>query len=677
MKSRFTAVMVLAFLFCAALVARAVHIQLGADKRLASMAKRQFQSRVLVRPRRGMILDRNGEPLAVNSETRSLAANPSKIQNKQTLARLLAKALDLPPAKVLDRLKEKKEFVWIRRHLTDAAFDRLRKWQVIDAGGDLADGLWLVKESQRIYPHGELAAHVLGDVNLDSEGMEGVELWANKQLQGKVIAVSAVRDALGRPTFLDAVAARDVKDGDPVQLTLDASLQFSVEQELRNSVVKHGARSGTVIVMNAGTGEILAMANEPSYNPNQKGADPSHRRNRALTDGYEPGSTMKTVLLAGALANGFKLTDQLHGEGGSFYVQGKKISEAEAHEKFTWMSLKKMIQVSSNVGAAKLALKLGADRYFQTLKDFGFGVKTGSGFPGEIAGKVPARKDWQSLTTANIGFGQGLLVTPMQMLRAYATFLNGGFLVQPSLVMKTPEAAPPEAPKRVIPQKVADGVVEALHSVTEKPGTGLKAVLEGYEVAGKTGTAQAVDPRTRKYSRSRYVASFIGFPMGVEPRIAVLTLIDEPRGVYYASETAAPLFRSVLSAVANRFSLPPKNLADVHTDEHQPLIARVPMAKPSKAAVLQDQLQYSLAKVTEPVDRKPEWEGLSPQGEMVWKMPLLTGLTSREAMEALQVSGAAKFQVEIQGSGIVRSQSPDPGATLSSNGTIKLLLGEP
>ena len=243
----------------------------------------------------------------------------------------------------------------------------------------------------------------------------------------------------GKTPFIDssaAKAAEDGRDGEPVTLTLDASLQFSVEEELRNSVRKASARAGSVIVMNSVNGEILAMANVPSYDPNQRGASPDRRRNRALTDGYEPGSTMKPVLLASALGNGMHLTDQVWGERGKFKIGGRTISEASSHEHFEWISLKRIIQVSSNIGAAKVALKLGADRYLATLKAFGFGNKTGTGFPGEISGRVPPRKSWVPITLANIGFGHGVLVTPIQMTRAYAAFLNGGWLVHPTL-MKT------------------------------------------------------------------------------------------------------------------------------------------------------------------------------------------------------------------------------------------------
>ncbi len=679
---------------------KAARIQIVGDVRLENMSRRQFQSKVLIRPRRGLILDRNGEPLAISAEAKSLAANPGKIQNKRTLARLLAKSLDLPYAKTLQKLKEKREFIWLKRHLSDAELARLKQWKILDHDGDLAPGLWMVNESKRIYPHGELAAHILGDVNIDSEGKEGVELWTNEKLSGKVVSVSAIKDALGRPSFIDAVAARHVKDGEPVQLTIDASLQFAVEQELRSAVAKTGSRAGSVIVMDSVTGEILAMANEPSFNPNDKGVPAWKRRNRALTDGYEPGSTMKAVLLSTALTKGMKLTDQLYAEKGSFIVQGKRISEAEVHEKFEWISLKKMIQVSSNVGAAKLALKVGADSYFNMLKTFEFGSRTNTGFPGEISGRVPGRKLWQPLSTANIGFGQGVLVTPIQMLRAYAAFANGGWLVQPSLLKtqleKTPGSAgaglgsgtePPTgptasvkaAPKRILSQKVADQVSEALRSVTEDKGTGIKANLDGYVVAGKTGTAQVVDPITGKYSHSRYMASFIGYPVGVDPKLVIFTALDEPHGVYYAGETAAPLFRAVLNAATNRLSIPATVEKKLILGEgaHPERNARRLLAS---ASAVQDELKLSLAKAVSPDIPTPEaqiqWEGEkgSQEPALAWKMPLLHGLTAREAIRALQ---GHQFNLEVQGSGVVRTQVPEEGKIIATGSTVKLNLAEP
>ncbi|NDD90669.1 penicillin-binding protein, partial [bacterium] len=253
---------------------RAFSIQVMKDPRLEKMAKRQFQSKVLMSPRRGSILDRNGEALAVNIETSSLAANPTKIRSRKNLVRLLAQAIGTPVDKLQQRLKEKRDFIWLRRHLSENELNLLKRSHIIAADGDLVEGLWLVRESKRVYPHHELAAHILGDTNVDNEGLEGVELWHNSRLKGKVVSVETTRDALGRPTFLDVSVARSVKDGESVQLTLDASLQYSVQQELKQAVEKTNSHGGSVIVMNAVNGEILAMANEPAFDPNTHSAPP-------------------------------------------------------------------------------------------------------------------------------------------------------------------------------------------------------------------------------------------------------------------------------------------------------------------------------------------------------------------------------------------------------------------
>ena len=663
---RFRILMLVCMLFAGALVTRAAFIQVANSPALERMAKRQFQSKVLLSPRRGTILDRNGEPLAINLEAHSLAANPNKIQNKRILARLLAKTLNLNFTKIFLKFKDGHEFVWLKRHLTNAEMNQLKKWKMLDGDGDPVTGLLLVKESQRVYPHGELGAHVLGGVNVDSEGTEGIELWQNEKLRGKVASVNAIKDALGRPTFIDSVAAKSVQDGEPLGLTLDASLQFAVENELKAAVHKSSAKGGTAIVMNAVTGEILAMANEPSFNANDNSVNPERRRNRALTDGYEPGSTLKAVLLASALSHGSKLTDQVWGNLGQMEIQGHKISESEAKEKFAWISLKKVIQVSSNVGAAKIALKLGADNYLNTLKAFGFGSKSGLGFPGEISGRVPPRKGLQPLTLANIGFGQGVLVTPLQMIKAYATFLNGGWDIQPTMIKSDEKKGAP--PRRILSQAVSDQVVEALQSVTQDEGTGVKARVPGYEVAGKTGTAQKVDPTNGHYSRSSHIASFIGFALNVDPKIVIFTSIDEPHGVYYASETAAPLFSQVLNAVASRFSLPTNSPV-------QRVLAN------SKAALQKDQIKTHQAKaqlVTEleptKADLNLHWMASAPNGDFIWKMPSLKGLTPREAIRALQ---GHRFAMEIKGTGIIRSQFPEEGKALAEGQTVKLSLAEP
>ena len=672
-KSRLSLLMAACLVCGGALLTRAFFIQLMPNTRLAAMAKKQFQSKFLVRPRRGIIMDRNGEPLAINMETQSLAANPTKITHKKPLARTLARSIGMPYEKILERLNEKREFVWIKRQVSDQELEQLRKNNILNRTGDLVEGFWLIKESKRVYPQGELAAHILGDVNVDSDGIEGVELWANESLRGKVVSVNAIRDAWGRPAFMDAVTAREIQDGEPIGLTLDSSLQFSAERELQHAVYKTQSKGGTVMVMNATNGEILAMANAPTFNPNLKSAAADHRRNRALTDGYEPGSTFKAILLATALARGWKLSDQLWAEQGSVTIQGHKISEAETHEKFEWLSLKNMIQVSSNVAAAKLAIKIGADSFYHSVMHFGFGTRSGVGFPGEIPGRIPPQKNWQPLALANIGFGHGVLVTPIQMLRAYAVFLNGGWLVQPTLIKSGIANLKNEPPKRIISQKIADQVTTALKSVTVEGGTGMKAALEGYTVAGKTGTAQMVDAHTGKYSRSRYVASFIGYATDVERMLVIFAMLQEPRGIYYASETAAPLFRNVLEAAASRFSLPAKISAPA-------VLAQKQQPELSESATIEDTIRQSAAAPTAvqpapaPGSAHVEWAGTQSDGKTSWRIPSFKGLTSREVIQQLKKHS---FQLEMQGDGVVMHQQPLPGQILHEGSKIRLTLGDP
>lgn len=640
-------------LFSVAIALKAVSIQIWRDPRLEKMANRQFQSKLLIQPKRGTILDRYGEPLAFSVETKSLACDPSKIQDKRLAARLISKALKMPYSKVLEKVKEPREFVWMKRQLEPAELTRLEQTQLIARNGRAMPGLLLIAESARRYPHHELADRLIGSVNIDSEGHEGVELMFNDVLQGDRVSVKAVRDARGRPTFIDADAAKSAREGKNVQLTIDSSLQFNVQALVEQSVQKKGAKAGTAIVMNADTGEILALATVTNQ----------HRRNAVFTDGYEPGSTLKAVLLATALQKGMSIKDRLWGERGSIRIQGKTISEAEAHEKFEWVSLKEMIQFSSNVVAAKLALKVGADHYLSLLKNYEFGQKTQSGFPGEYSGRIPQRRDWAPLTLANIGFGQGISVTPIQMLRAYATFTNGGYLVKPRFVIEEakPATQVPER-KQVISAKTAEGVTEALLAVTEGKGTGVNAALSGYRVAGKTGTAQKVDPRTRRYASGRYIASFIGYPVGVSPRVVIFTSLDEPQGSYYASETAAPLFRDILQATVNRLNIPANSIN---------MLARTKLAGIEKPLVTRQSAPL-FPVAAQPVPPVVEAEKEIPANDSPF-MPNLRGVTAREALRILEKRVS---RVEMNGSGIIEAQYPEAGSKIGDSTIVRLKLSE-
>ncbi len=662
-RLRLVATLLFCCVFGAALVTRAGWVQLRKDPRFEQLSRKQFRSKVLVRPRRGLIVDRNGEALAVNSDIFSLAVNPSRFKSapkdRVSVARRLAQGLHLHEKRLIQKMTDPHEFAWVKRHLSDQELRSLRVLRILDETGSVVDGLWLVKEAKRIYPHNELAAHIIGSVNLDSEGLEGVELMRNEQLQGKVVSVAAVKDALGRPAFLDAEAAKDVKDGEVVQLTIDAPLQFTVEQELRSAIAEHHAKSGTAIVYDAESGDLLAIANEPSFNPNLGSAKANRRRNRAITDGYEPGSTMKPLLAAIALQHGWRMSDRVYGEKGSIKIQGHVISEAEAHERFEWLSLQQMVQKSSNVVAAKVAMKLGASVMGKGLVALGFAEKTGVDFPGEISGMLGKSDRWQPIHLATLGFGHGVLVTPIQIVRAYGALANKGFAMRPRLLTATQ----PIAARSLVPFSVAEAVAEAMVKVTEEGGTGTNAAVEGFRVAGKTGTSLVLDAKTGKYVKGRYINTFVGFARDIERKIVVFASIDEPKGGAYAAWNAAPLFRALYSAVVARLSLgaAPSLLVHSHTDRLRTSLAKVGAVQPPKPEG--------------GVARSLQWVDRDENGKSVWRLPSLEGLSIREA---LRVFESRDFDVEVRGVGtVVGRQSPEAGEVLQEKATVKLTLGLP
>ncbi len=641
------------------MLGRSTYLQIWGDPKLENLARRQFQSHVMMNPRRGLITDRTGEPLAINLETSSLAGSPAKILKSGSTLHLLARALGVPASTLRKRLDPKKSFAWFERRVSEDRIEHFKKARIILPTGEMPEGLWLVKEMKRVYPHGNLASSILGTVNIDQNGIEGVELWKNSILRGQSASFDAYRDALGRPALIQASEQNKIKDGDNVELSIDSSLQFSVEEALQNSMDKTRAQSGLVIVMDSSNGEILALA-QSSANGNR-----GVKKVMAVTDGYEPGSTMKPLLLASALNKGaVKITDSLFGHYGKFKIQGRTISEAESHEKYGYVNMKKMVEVSSNIVAAELALKMGADRFLNSLKELGFGSKTGTQLPGEIGGWVPSpaqAKTVRPLTLATMGFGQSILVTPMQMLRAYASLSNGGYLVEPTLLKRKENEVLKRIP--VLKPEAVKDATSALIQVTEgEKGTGKKARVEGYRIAGKTGTAQTVDPKTKRYSSSRYIASFIGFPVGVKQPVTVLAFFDNPKGIYYGGETAAPLFSQVLQSVTSRFSIPSTEKMEVPAE-----LTAAP-SKPDKEQV--EMVQSSAEPVVTSAQSMASIKEVNIDHPV---MPSVVGLTPQEAIRALRPFSPS---VQIHGFGVIRKQLPESGAILQPNVKVSLYLEE-
>ena len=639
------------------MLVRSTWLQIIHDPKLENLAQKQFQSKILTKPRRGLITDRTGEPLAINLETSSLAGNPSKILKSPSLLRILARALGTQVSVLKKKLDPKKSFFWAERHLRDDQLARFKKMGFIQPNGEMPDGLWIVKEMKRVYPHGELGASLIGSVNVDDEGLEGVELWKNSMLRGKSASFEAFKDAFGRPTLLNNDPANKTKDGSNVELSIDATLQYSVEESLNEAIEKTHADSGLVIVMDSITGEILTLAQAPSSRRIKKVT--------ALTDGFEPGSTLKPIMIAAILNRGIaKITDTVFGHFGKLILQGRTIREAEAHEKFGNISLKKVIEVSSNVGAAELAIKFGAENFVSSLKELGFGGKSGIGFPGEISGWMPAHiEKMQPLTLATMGFGQSIMVTPIQMIRAYASFSNGGILVEPTLLKRTEHESIKRVP--VLKSQAVRDITEALLTVTEgEKGTGHKAKVEGFRIAGKTGTAQTVESKTKHYSTSRYIASFIGYPVGVRQPITILALLDHPRGIYYASDTAAPLFSKILKQVVSRFSIPPTEKVFI------PLVEATPAPEKLDPEHTLETIKIALSSADVTNASLESAKGVNLDHPI---MPSLIGLTPQEAIRSLKPFAPS---VQIRGFGVIKKQNPESGAMISKNLKVALFLDE-
>ncbi len=636
--------------FSSALVYRGVSIQAIGDQKLAQLSQRQFQSKIQSKNRRGLIVDRNQEPLAINIETSSLAGNPSKFLKSRATLLLMSRALNIPVPVLKKKYDSQKTFVWIERSVREQREAHFKKTGLIQPDQSLPEGLWIVKEMQRIYPHGSLAGSVLGNVNIDNEGIEGIELWKNDTLKGKSKTVDGVRDALGRTVSLGTKISEQ-QDGGTIELAIDASLQYAVEQEVKFSRERLRAEQALAIVLDADTGEILALAH----------SDESRHKLKPVTDTYEPGSTIKPLLVATALEAGYKINSRIYGGNGKIVIQGKTISEAESHEKFSEITLEKLLEVSSNCASANLALKLGSEKFISSLKAFGLGTKPGSAFPGEISGWLPdVKKRIQPLTLATMGFGQGFTATPLQIARAYASFVNGGFLVQPTF-FKVDESFAKNQRIPLLKKSTTEAITQALLNVTEgQHGTGKKAKIPGFRIAGKTGTAQTVDPKTKRYSTVRYISSFAGYVVHPRAKYVALTWVDYPKGIYYASETAVPLFQSVMKATLNRFTVP---ATEKIPEPLSPLMEQKLSVVPSHSETPpQDATPPPVILQTGSAHLFPDTSG---------SMPAVVGLS---ASEALVLLNRAPSQVKISGHGWIQSQSPSPGSALNSDTEIKLEL---
>jgi cell division protein FtsI (penicillin-binding protein 3) len=606
---------------------------------LAALAERQYSRTVALQGPRGPILDRHGAALATSTPAESLFAQPRAIGDPVRVAARLAPVVGVPERELHAQLVSGKGFVWLRRRLPPAVAAQVR------ALGE--PGLGFLDEALRLYPNRELAAHVIGFEGVDG-GLEGVERAWNEALTGTPGRAIVGRDALGREIATQQILT-PAAPGRGVMLTLDRTIQYLAEREIDAAYRRTQAKAAMAIAMDPRTGDVLALALRPTFNPNAFLDVPSREvwRNRAVTDPFEPGSTFKVILAAAALEEGVvRPDDRIWAENGQL-----RIAKTTIHDwkKFGWLTFGEVLQNSSNVGSMKVGLSLGADRYYRYMTAFGFGAPTGVGLSGESRGTLRDPQRWSALSLPTMSIGQEVSVTALQMLAAFGAVANGGTLMQPRLVKAEFDAdgrevrrIEPRAVRQVVSPETARTLAGMLVQVVEH-GTGHLAAIPGYDVGGKTGTAQKLDPNTRRYSRAPGVLSFIGFVPAEEPRLVLLVLLDEPKNEKWGSEAAAPIFAAIAGPVMRYLEVPPRDSAPIQ-------IVTGPAADAGMARV------RLVSSAPEPA---------------VETMPDVRGRTLRQALAML---APLALHVEVDGSGRITQQSPAPGERVEHDAVARLTL---
>jgi len=660
------------------LVTAAYDLQVARASELRRRAESQYHRPVGLDPRRGTIFDRNGNPLAVSVPAHALVVYPSRLRWLQEhrrpmpdldlLARRLAEAAGLEHAAVSTALHSGRGFVRLKRYLTEpeAAAVRVALTELARGARVRAvEGVEVVEDSRRWYPQREASAQLVGVVGADGHGLEGLERSLEDELQGRRVDVPGVRDARGTLVFVDGVRPGDGQAGSDVQLTLDATIQNIAARQLALTCQLMQAQGGSVIVTNPHTGEVLAMASWPTYNPNDlRRVEADAMRLRPVTDRFEPGSTMKVFTVGAALESGAIRPGQLfNGYNGAWEMGDDVIHDAHP---LAFVSTMQLLQYSSNIAAAQVGLTLGPDGLERALRRFGFGDATGLPLPGEARARFGGRR-WYSVEVARVAYGQGIGVTGVQLAQALSPVANGGRLVPLLLVSRVTDATgalvheyAPAAGRPVMSPGTARLLAEMLTSVTED-GTGTNAAIPGVRVAGKTGTAQKScdperDPRTcRGYSHTRTVSSFFGFAPAERPRVAVTVVIDEPQVPDHSGNAvAAPLFRAVTEQTLRYLGALPGTRSALAL----PSAPRAPHSpRPTPA--------------TTPATAAAGATGAGQGGGTGVAVPSLLGLTGRQALRQLQPLG---ITLELQGSGAIVRQEPEPGADLAPGATIRAWL---
>jgi cell division protein FtsI (penicillin-binding protein 3) len=653
-------------------VSSAYRVQVEDGPLWRETAERQRQRRLHVEPKRGTIFARNGTALAASVEVPSISADvvemlrgvDGKEAQEATLrdaAARLAQALTLDANELYGKLSLRRRFVWIKRRVSgdEAALVRDlgdQKKQIRPVHGVTIEG-----EGHRYYPGRELGGPVLGFVAPDGQGKDGLELALDEELRGHVEEVKGLRDRGGRLLF-DGVTDERALQGHDVYLTLDEGIQHVAEQELDAAQRTYETKGASIVVLDPNTGEILALASVPGYNPNDYSeSDPDARRDRAVTDRFEPGSVMKVFTIAAGLTAGtLKPTDSIYCEHGSYQLGSISIHDTHLND---WLTPTQILARSSNIGALKIGLAAGEPTVYATFRRFGFGEATGLPLPGEAAGVLrPKGRPWYDVETANASFGQGISVTTVQLAVALGAIANGGRLLEPLLVRKATDGRGnvvrevlPHVRRQVLEPGIARMLTEMLTAVTEDGATGVQAAVPGFHVAGKTATAQKVDPATGKYSPDLYTASFVGMVPAERPRLVIAVVLDEPMIGHYGGDLAGPVFRRVAEASLRYLGVTPHELG-------------------SKVELAVKSVDLSPTPAPEkdtPPDALAEPPSTATLSDGETRVPDATGLPAHDAVRAITRAGLLP---QIEGSGRVVRQQPSAGSPAPKGSSVRLVF---
>ncbi|MBW2609004.1 MAG: PASTA domain-containing protein [Deltaproteobacteria bacterium] len=625
------------------ILSRDFQLQVLQRDRLEAIARASYKGEIKIPPKRGTIYDRERHELSVSIEVGSIYAHPNLVKNKAQTADHLALNLNEKQSRILPLLNKKSSFVWIKRRVSPEKVRQIKSLGL--------EGIGFTTETRRYYPGREIASNLLGFSGVDNQGLEGLEKRYDGLLKGPQHTLVQMRDALGRPFYISRPTSQNL-DMHNLVLTIDKDIQYKAQQALDAAVKKAKAKSGQCLIMDPETGEILAMAVVPTFNPNIFGQyRPYQWRNRTITDCYEPGSTIKIFLLAAALEQStVSPNTRFYCEKGEYQVANHVIHDTK---KYGSLPVKDIIVLSSNIGAVKIGQELGYKKFSEYLKRFGFGSKTGIDLIGERRGFVRPVNKARQIDRATIFFGQGISSTSLQIATAMASIANGGKLMRPFVVKEITDQSGlvvkknhPHMIRRVLSTETTRKVSKILEGVVSDRGTAPLAAITGYSVAGKTGTSQKVDPLTRKYSDKDYVAIFVGFVPANRPRLVILVMIDEPKGNTYGGLVAGPVFREVGAWTLNNLRVYPQ----------------------LRLAATEERLE------TDDIEGPKFDPGLRPETENNGLLPDFRGQSMREV---LRWGSSQGLKVLLEGSGLAVKQDPGPGSSLKKMTSVKVSFRPP